>query len=104
MARPHIEEVYTSFLIHHRGGETELVQVDYDFPPTAQRYGWNTRRVQPGLATFDDPKPEARVLRRAPNRGKGCDHGGTDGTVDCGCGVTASDFISAASEYLSGLC
>lgn len=47
-----------------------------------------------------------RVLkRRAPKRGTGCDHSSTDGTVNCAnCGVTASEFIAAAGEYLDSLC
>lgn len=31
---------------------------------------------------------------------KPCDHSSTDGTVDCKCGVTASQFIQAAGEWL----
>lgn len=29
-----------------------------------------------------------------------CDHSGTDGTVDCNCGLTASDFIQAARAWI----
>ena len=78
-----------------RGPEGELVQVDWDFPATAQSLGWSLRRVQ-----ADAEGKNVRHLKCRPRFGFGCDHGETDGTVDCPCGVTASDFIRAAAEYL----
>jgi hypothetical protein len=62
-------------------GESILVQVDYDYPSLANTFGWNICSAQ-----VDVEKP--------------CDHLGTDGTVDCTCGVSVSDFIASAIEYL----
>ena len=52
------------------GGETVLVQTDWDFPGTADTFGWQA-----------------------------CDCGFTDGTVDCE-HRTASDMITEAYDYL----
>lgn len=61
-----------------------LVQTDWDFPGTASTFGWDMREVQ----------QEDR--RESP-----CDHHSTDGTVTCrGCGLTATDFISVAYDWL----
>lgn len=94
MSRPSVESHYGAFII--RG---ELYQTDYDFPRAAESCGWNMRRLQ------KRPNGETAELQRAPNRGQGCRHSGTDGTIDCPeCGVTASEFISAAGRYLDSLC
>ena len=59
-----------------------FVQTDYDAPSVAGTFGWNIRDVQK-----DEKDP--------------CDHRGTDGSVDCReCGVTASEFISSAIEWI----
>ena len=59
-------------------GATVFVQTDYDFPGVARTFGWSGPRTR-----------------------KGCRHDGTDGTVDCrGCGLTASEMIGMAAEYL----
>lgn len=52
-----------------------LVQSDWDYPSLARSFGWDWR---------------------SPN----CDHSSTDGTVTCECGMTASNFIQDAMEYL----
>lgn len=98
---PTIEHHHGCYVIHGRnhGKNGTLVQSDWDYPATARDLGWNMRRVQPGK-----PGKPARILDRAPNRGKGCDHSGTDGTITCpDCGVTASDFIAAAGAYLDSI-
>ena len=95
---PYIEGHYGGYIIHGRdhGPEGTLVQVDYDFPSVAESFGWSIRRVQ------KDGKGEVYFLKRAPRRGAGCDHRGTDGTIQCpDCGIPASDFIEAADEFLS---
>ena len=62
-------------------GRSILIQTDYDFPGTADTFGWSTRNVQAD--------------------GTICDHSGTDGTVDCAeCGVTVAEFIESAREWL----
>jgi hypothetical protein len=94
-----IESHYGAFIVHqHRRDwngcqspdceRSELVQTDWDYPATAESLGWSLRKVQ---------KPG----RRRKNK---CDHRSTDGTVDCSdCGITASEFISAAGEYLDSI-
>lgn len=64
-------------------GETRLVQSDWDYPGVASTFGWDITSVQ-----NDDEHV--------------CEHRGTDGTVDCKeCGLSASDFIAAAGNWLS---
>jgi hypothetical protein len=61
-----------------------LVQTDWDFPATAQTFGWDIRDSQWSY----DAYPQ-------------CQHSGTDGTVKCpDCRQTPSAFISDAREYL----
>lgn len=60
------------------GDESVIFQTDWDFPGLARSLGWR-----------------GKVGRER------CEHRGTDGTVDCpDCGKTASQFISAASNWL----
>jgi len=84
---------------HHCGAyivNGELVQTDWDFPATASNLGWSLTRVQ---------KRNGTVKHLSRRSTKGCNHSGTDGTIDCrDCGVTASSFICAAAEYLDSLC
>lgn len=81
----------------HAGGYLigdDFVQTDWDFPRAARDLGWSLTRVQ---------RRGRKVLHLA-RRGKGCDHAGTDGTVKCpDCGIVASDFITAASQFLDRL-
>ena len=97
---PTVERHYHCYIVRggdYGRGEGTLVQTDWDYPFVAQDCGWSLRRVQPG-------KDGARFLRRAPNCGKGCEHLETDGTIDCpDCGITASEFIAAAGEYLDSI-
>jgi hypothetical protein len=61
---------------------TVLVQTDWDYPGVAQSFGWSLTELQRN--------------RRTP-----CQHSGTDGTIDCpDCGIPASEFISAAGDWL----
>lgn len=99
---PRVESHHGAFIIHGRGHGPEgtLVQTDYDFPGVAQSLGWSLRRLQ----WKGKRDPIVVVMKRTPARGHGCDHSGTDGTINCpDCGITASAFISAASEFLSDL-
>jgi hypothetical protein len=76
---------YGGYLVNHPDGCTDYVQSDWEFPRLAQDMGWSLRQVQSS--------------RRRP-----CLHLSTDGTVDCpDCGVSASEFIAAASEFLDML-
>ena len=99
---PTVESHYGAYIIRGRawgGREGTLVQTDWDYPATAERLGWSLRRVQrPQAERYVRITPDGRRYRTA----KRCDHASTDGTVDCReCGVTASEFIAAAGEFLS---
>jgi hypothetical protein len=61
--------------------ETYLPQPDFEYPSVARDFGWDMRSVQ--------------------REGHSCHHESTDGTVTCReCGLTATDFISAAYDWL----
>lgn len=97
---PTVERECCAYIIRGRGygREGQLVQTDWDYPSTARDLGWNMRRVQ-----VIGRSGAVRIYQRAPIAG--CDHRGTDGTVDCpDCGITASQFIQAAGEYLDSKC
>ena len=83
-----LEQARPSFCFVVRDLESEqsiLVQNDYDYPSTASSFGWSVTYVQP----VDVGLPDIE-----------CNHGYTDGTIDCACGVTAMDFINDARRYL----
>jgi hypothetical protein len=95
------------------GGRNVLVQSDWDYPGFASSFGWATRNVQKcpkcrkvytdinyHADTFTCEECEA--IEQGDTISKCCDHRNTDGTVSCRCcGVTTSEFISAAGDYLS---
>lgn len=111
-------------------GRTMLVQTDWDFPGLARTFGWSLSSVQTTdeedvasmrdvLERIDafwnegdaplhkdallgpDAMPIAQVVRKAIHMTKGCNHDGTDGTIDCpDCGMTASHFLYIAQEWL----
>lgn len=95
---PRVESHHGAYIIYGRGHGRKgtLVQTDWEYPATAGSLGWSLSQVQ------RDPKTgETLHFKRRPSRGRYCDHGGTDGTVKCpACGVTASEFIGAAAQYL----
>ena len=62
-------------LEQHPSGSSVLFQTDWDFPSLARNMAWDMR-------------------------GGNCEHDGTDGTIDCSCGKTASEFIREAQEFL----
>lgn len=65
-------------------GRTILIQTDWDYPGTAQTFGWSLTEVQQE-GRKDNP----------------CDHDGTDGTVQCPeCRLSPGAFISAAYDWL----
>jgi hypothetical protein len=67
-------------------GQSVLIQTDWDYWKVAEWFGWSPREVQ----TRDNRDNETP-----------CDHDRTHGTVDCKeCGLTHSDFISAAYDWL----
>lgn len=62
-------------------GQELVIQFDWDYRLPAQAFGWSVEQVRPEL---------------------GCPHEGTDGTVPCRkCGLTASDFLAHAGNYLT---
>ena len=84
---------FGTYLIKSDDGRDILVQTDWDFPGTAQTFGWNIADAQRAAGEDDDGNELP-----APPR---CEHEGTDGTVTCpACGMTATEFITAASEWL----
>lgn len=92
MYKPNVESVANGYLIGR-----DLYQCDYDFPSGASRCGWSIRRVQKRGSRTEH-------LSRAVRGKRNCEHRSTDGTVDCReCGVTASEFISAAAEFLGSI-
>ncbi len=87
-------------------GRDMLVQTDWDWPAIANTFGMalrsiqicpNCKHVSTGLHNI-----VVRYCRNCrENVGSTCHHDQSDGTVDCkACGLTASQFISAAREYL----
>ena len=63
-------------------GNTILVQSDWDYPAVARNFGWDMTDV-------------------LSSDNLNCAHESTDGTVACrGCGLTATDFIGAAYDWL----
>ena len=83
--------------------QTILIQTDWDYPPTAQTFGWSLRSVQRChvCGTVDTAvNGESWECAECGNRNRTCRHDSTDGTVDCPCGVGAIEFISAAGEWL----
>ena len=84
---------FGTYLISDGAGNSVLVQTDWDFPGTARTFGWNIEDVQQAPGEDED----GNELPAPPH----CDHAGTDGTVTCpGCGLTATEFITAAGEWL----
>ncbi|KKL91509.1 hypothetical protein LCGC14_1893990 [marine sediment metagenome] len=74
--------------IVHADGRTILIQTDWDYPGVAGTFGWSPAHVHNYEIDQLDPRFD-------------CEHNGTDGTIDCDdCGLTASDFISAAYAWL----
>lgn len=61
---------------------TRIVTVDDGFPGIASNLGWSPRHA----------------ATRAQNRR--CRHDGTDGTVDCPCGLSASRMIESARAWI----
>ncbi len=98
---------------------TILVQSDWDYPGTAVTFGWSLTHVQKcnrrgcgHVTTTEDDRgredsrfiylgKDEYVCNECDRTADCCGHELTDGTVDCKeCGLTASDFISAAHDWL----
>lgn len=57
---------------------TIYIQTDWDYPPVARTFGW-----------------------QAPRGPGGCEHDGTDGTINCpDCGMKVGRFIDSARRFL----
>jgi hypothetical protein len=119
---------YGAYLLTHEDGRDQLFQVDYDYPVLASHLGWSLTFLQketvwwqivrrdksqqiiytgsPGdceerLITELYSDAEHYYVRPDASHPDYCPHDGTDGTVKCdACGLTATDFISAAREWL----
>lgn len=104
-------------------GQSLLIQTDWDYPGIASTFGWNIASVQKasprrdfdfkaecGISICDDCGfplyPMELEENECPECGgkcspfSPCDHKGTDGTVNCSCGLTPRDFIASAADYL----
>lgn len=90
-------------------GETRLVQTDWDFPGVADTFDWSKEWVQKcsKCGHIDHNAPDGNddyestyKCRECKKRTPYCYHDGTDGTIQCGCGVAPTDFIAAAREWL----
>ena len=94
-------------------GRTRLIQTDWDFPHVAETFDWSKEWVQKcsrktcGHVHLFAPEPhddglgDTYTCPKCKNRkAKVCNHDGTDGTIACGCGVTPTDFIASAREWL----
>lgn len=110
---PTIEHHHGAYLITRRNG-TQLVQTDFEYPATAESFGWSIRRVQWRLTGKAREGDKGRMTMEHLSRafcqgskaqGKRCAHSGTDGTVDCPeCKMPAGMFIQCAAEFLDSLC
>lgn len=96
-------------IVDDESGQTLLVQTDWDYPCVAGTFGWSIRNVQrcPECSSVDvKPAPDflggaVAECQECGEQFDACHHENTDGTIDCpDCGVTATDFISAAGEWL----
>jgi len=85
-------------------GRSVLIQTDWDYPSVASSFGWSLADVRSPCPEEDFENPADVSAELCEEYGQVhhlCKHSHTDGTVDCpDCGVTASDFINAASEWL----
>lgn len=113
--------------IESEDGRDRLIQTDWDWPSIASTFGWDKRTLQKEYKRGgnDDsfewfaecgilgchncssvfypmeiedgkcPDCDGEVVKFTP-----CDHSGTDGTVDCKCGLKASGLIAAAREWI----
>lgn len=95
------------------GDGSILIQQDWDFPSLANTFGWDMQELQKLRKKGDCKHPkfdtddydfvmsgELKCCSCGAKHPSPCDHSSTDGTVDCSCGVTASQFIAAAGEWL----
>ena len=88
-------------------GRDILIQTDWDWPGLASTFGWSVRYVQ--RCAECGSEPDSADGAEAPcddcdTETAICSHDGTDGTVDCSaCGVSVSEFISAAGDFLDGV-
>ena len=100
-------DVGGTYLLVSSDGRDILVQTDWDYPGVATNLGWSPRIVHQAHChvkahdadgysetcdgegcAYDSECPDC------------CEHDGTDGTVTCDCGVSASDFIASAAAWL----
>jgi hypothetical protein len=86
-------------------GKTILIQCDYDFPGVAVTFGWSLVNIQKcdcgEISNIDALGEETFVCSHCDQHMSICDHGGTDGTIDCPeCGLTAIEFIEASRDFL----
>ncbi len=87
-------------------GEDRLIQTDWDWPGIANTFGFSLASIQKcpdcGKVSTGLRNQVVRYCRNCEhNVGHVCSHHESDGTVDCkACGVLASDFITAARQWI----
>jgi hypothetical protein len=98
------------YLLVAEDGRDVLVQTDWDYPGVALNLGWAPSKVTRQTHCHVTPgEPHDCDEYYEHRNGPGdysedcpdcCTHEGTDGTVGCKCGVTASEFIADAQQWL----
>lgn len=94
-------------IINLTDGRSILIQVDWDYPSVATSFGWNMTEVQRcnrcgalNKVPRNDCRVDVYICKTCNKEADICDHSSTDGTIDCDCGVTASEFIAIAGDWL----
>ncbi len=87
-------------------GRDVLFQTDWDWPSVASVFGFRLKSVQKCAVCGEISTGLTNWVVKychscQQNTGDICSHDATDGTINCKCGVTASDFICAARDYLN---
>ena len=103
------------FLVRAENGKSILIQSDWEYPSFACLFGAGAS--DDGYES-EEPSFTLKHVQKAPIEGmktnfgrptlerepelEDCEHSCTDGTIDCrDCGVTVSEFITAAHTWLS---
>ena len=90
-------------------GRSVLVQTDWDYPSTAESFGFSLSSIRPqrcGICQEQESESPAwsGTHRYGPvehGEFRPCDHSETDGTIVCAsCGLETGAMISAAAEFL----
>jgi hypothetical protein len=96
----YVESHMGGYILHKNESENEFYQTDWNWPALATIMGWSVLRVQRRGKKIVHLTRVMLDSRARHDPDSYCRHL-TDGTVKCNlCGITASDFIRCAGEYL----